>query len=161
MKVYPTPADGLEDAIRLSGAMTRKMAIAGLPFGGGKGVLAVPEIPTGEPRRELLLRYGELIESLGGTYRTSSDMNTGEGDMDVIAERTGYVFGRSVARSAPAAGAIRRFRRRSASFTGSAPALRRCSDPMSWASESFSSRASVASARIWQSTSSRPAAQRS
>ena len=96
MKVYATPADGLEDAMRLSGAMTRKLAVAGLPFGGGKGVLAVPEIPTGQPRRELLLRYGDLVESLGGTYRTSSDMNTGEADMDVISERTGYVFGRSV-----------------------------------------------------------------
>src|SRR6185312_967862 len=96
MKVYATPADGLADAMRLSGAMTRKLAVAGLPFGGGKGVIAVPEIPSGDSRRELFERYGDLIESLGGTYRTSSDMNTGEADMDVIWERTRYVFGRSV-----------------------------------------------------------------
>jgi leucine dehydrogenase len=96
MKVYETPADGLADAMRLSGAMTAKLALAGLPLGGGKAVLAVPEIPTGESRRQLLLRYAELVESLGGTYRTSSDVNTGEADMDVIAERTRYVFGRSV-----------------------------------------------------------------
>jgi leucine dehydrogenase len=69
MKVYETPADGLADAMRLSGAMTRKLAVAGMPFGGGKGVLAVPELPTGDRRRELFLRYGELVESLGGTYR--------------------------------------------------------------------------------------------
>jgi leucine dehydrogenase len=97
LRPYDTPAAGLADAMRLSGAMTRKLAIAGLPFGGGKGVIAVPEIPTGERRRELFLRYGELVASLGGTYRTSSDMNTGEPDMDVIGERTPYVFGRSVA----------------------------------------------------------------
>lgn len=97
MKVYPTPADGLEDAMRLSGAMSRKLAVAGLPFGGGKAVIAIPEIPTGQPRRELLLRYGELVASLGGTYCTSSDMNTDEADLDVIWERTKYVFGRSVA----------------------------------------------------------------
>ncbi len=97
MKVYRSPVDGLEDAMRLSAAMSRKLAVAGLPFGGGKAVLAVPEIPSGKPRRELLLRYGELVASLGGTYRTSSDMNTGEADMDVIWERTKYVFGRSVA----------------------------------------------------------------
>jgi len=96
MKTYGTPADGLEDAMRLSGAMTRKLAVAGLPFGGGKAVIAVPELPTGERRRELFLRYGELVESLGGIYRTSSDMNTGEADMDVIGERTSYVFGRSI-----------------------------------------------------------------
>jgi leucine dehydrogenase len=97
LRVYDTPAAGLADAMRLSGAMTRKLAIAGLPFGGGKGVIAVPKIPSGERRRGLFLRYGELVGSLGGTYRTSSDMNTGEADMDVIGERTPYVLGRSAA----------------------------------------------------------------
>ncbi len=96
MKVYGTPAEALQDAMRLSAAMTRKLAVAGLPFGGGKAVIAVREIPSGEERRALFLRYGDLIASLGGTYRTSSDMNTGEADMDAIGERTGYVFGRSV-----------------------------------------------------------------
>jgi len=95
MNVYPTPADALEDAMRLSAAMTRKLAVAGLPFGGGKAVIAVPEIPSGERRRALFQRYGDLVASLGGTYRTSSDMNTDEADMDVIWERTKYVFGRS------------------------------------------------------------------
>jgi leucine dehydrogenase len=97
MKVYGAPAEGLEDAMRLSAAMSRKTAVAGLPFGGGKAVIVVPEIPSGQRRRELFLRYGDLVASLGGTYRTSSDMNTGESDMDVIWERTKYVFGRSVA----------------------------------------------------------------
>jgi leucine dehydrogenase len=96
MKVYATPAEALEDAMRLSAAMTRKLAVAGLPFGGGKAVIAVPEIPSGGRRRALFLRYGDLVDSLGGTFRTSSDINTGEADMDVIGERTEYVFGRSV-----------------------------------------------------------------
>lgn len=98
MKVYEEPAEGLRDAMRLSGAMTAKLAVAGLPLGGGKAVLAVPEIPTGEARRDLLLRYAELVDSLGGTYRTSSDVNTGVEDMDVIAERTTHVFGCSEAK---------------------------------------------------------------
>jgi len=96
MKVYGAPAEGLQDAMRLSAAMTRKLAVAGLPFGGGKAVIAVEEIPSGEQRRALFLRYGDLVASLGGTFRTSSDMNTSEADMDVIGERTEYVFGRSV-----------------------------------------------------------------
>jgi Glu/Leu/Phe/Val dehydrogenase, dimerisation domain len=78
MKIYGTPTEALEDAMRLSAAMTRKLAVAGLPFGGGKAVLAVPEIPRGESRRALFLRYGDLVASLGGTYRTSSDINTNE-----------------------------------------------------------------------------------
>jgi leucine dehydrogenase len=97
MKAYAAPVEGLQDAMRLSAAMTRKLAVAGLPFGGGKAVIAVPEIPNGQERRALFLRYGDLVASLGGVYRTSSDMNTGEADMDVIGERTDYVFGRSVA----------------------------------------------------------------
>jgi leucine dehydrogenase len=96
MKVYEMPAAALQDAMRLSAAMTRKLAVAGLPFGGGKAVIATPEIPSGEQRRALFLRYGDLVDSLGGTFRTSSDMNTGEADMDVIGERAEYVFGRSV-----------------------------------------------------------------
>jgi len=93
MKVYDTPAEGLRDAMRLSAAMAAKLAVAGMPLGGGKAVLAVPEIPFGNERRELFLRYGDLVESLGGLYRTSSDVNTGVADMDVISERTKYVFG--------------------------------------------------------------------
>ena len=97
MKVYATPEDALLDGLRLSAAMTSKDAMAGLPLGGGKGVLAVPEIPAGEDRRRLLLRYGDLVESLHGTYRTACDMNTRSEDMDVVAERSAFVFGRTEA----------------------------------------------------------------
>jgi leucine dehydrogenase len=96
MKVYAEPADALLDASRLSAAMTAKNALADLPLGGGKAVLAVPELPQGPARRELLLRYGELLSSLGGTYRTACDMNTAEVDMDIVAERSPYVFGRTL-----------------------------------------------------------------
>jgi len=97
LKAYVTPDDALEDALRLSAGMTRKLAVLGLPCGGGKAVLAVPEVPTGETRRRLLERYGELIESLGGSYVTGPDVNTGEADMNVIGGRTRHVFCRSVA----------------------------------------------------------------
>src|SRR5215210_457526 len=97
MKVYDTPADGLLDAMRLSAGMTSKLAVADLGLGGGKAVLAVQRIPHGEDRRRLLHRYGDMVASLGGSFITSSDMNTGVEDMDVIAERTEHVFGRSEA----------------------------------------------------------------
>ncbi|MGH2971124.1 MAG: Glu/Leu/Phe/Val dehydrogenase dimerization domain-containing protein [Gaiellaceae bacterium] len=93
MRVYPTPADGLADAMRLSGAMTRKFAAADIPRGGGKAVLAVPELPEGDARRNLLLRYGELVAALGGTYRTAGDMNISPADLDVVAERCPWVYG--------------------------------------------------------------------
>ena len=97
MKTYAEPADGMRDVLRLSSAMTSKMAMASVPLGGGKAVLAVPEIPQGRDRRELLLRYGDLVESLHGTYVTACDMNTGPPDMDVIAERCSSVLGRTEA----------------------------------------------------------------
>jgi len=93
MRVYPTPADGLADAMKLSQAMTVKMAGADLGRGGGKAVLAVPELPAGEARRALLLRYGDLVASLGGTYRTAGDMNITPQDLDVVKERCAYVYG--------------------------------------------------------------------
>jgi leucine dehydrogenase len=93
MRVYRAPADGLADAMRLSAAMTRKMAAADMPRGGGKGVLAVPELPAGEPRRRLLRRYGELVASLGGSYRTAGDMNVSPEDLDVVAETCPWVYG--------------------------------------------------------------------
>lgn len=95
MRVYPTPADAARDVLRLAEGMTLKCAAAGLPTGGGKAVLAVPALPTGEARRQVLLRYGRLIETLQGSYRTGPDMNTGAADMDVLGEVTGHAFGRS------------------------------------------------------------------
>ena len=95
MKVYATPADGLADAMRLSEAMTYKMSIAGAPNGGGKAVLAVPAIPDGPERRELLLAYGDIVESLGGRFKTAPDVNTNDQDMDVISERTSHAYGRT------------------------------------------------------------------
>jgi glutamate dehydrogenase/leucine dehydrogenase len=93
LRVYETPADGLADAMKLSGAMTRKFAAADIPRGGAKAVLAVPELPQGDARRKLLLRYGELVASLGGTYRTAGDMNISPADLDVVAERCPWVYG--------------------------------------------------------------------
>ena len=97
MNSYASPADALGDVLRLSSAMTMKQAAADLPFGGGKAVLAVPEVPArGSPDRpDLLRRYGGLVDALHGTYVTAADMNTGEDDMDVIGEVTEHVLGRS------------------------------------------------------------------
>ncbi|HJR98815.1 MAG TPA: Glu/Leu/Phe/Val dehydrogenase dimerization domain-containing protein [Actinomycetota bacterium] len=98
MKVYRSLDEGLADVLRLSQAMTMKQAAAGLDLGGGKAVLAVPAVPSPGSglRRELMLRYGDLVASLGGTYITAADMNTGEADLDIVGERTDHVLGRSI-----------------------------------------------------------------
>ena len=93
MRVYPTPADGLARRAAAVGGDDQKLAGAGMPRGGGKAVLAVPELPTGEARQRLLRRYGELVASLGGTYRTAGDMNIKPEDLDVVAETCPWVYG--------------------------------------------------------------------
>lgn len=91
---YPRWQDGLEDALRLSAAMTAKFAAAGLDNGGGKTVVALPEGTDLTParRREVLLDVADAVESLGGLYATAPDVGTSPDDMAVIAERTRHVF---------------------------------------------------------------------
>ncbi len=80
------------DALRLSRAMTYKNALAGLPHGGGKGVILAD--PTTKPR-ELLHAYGRLVSGLGGTYVTAGDVGMAVTDMDVIGEVCRWTTGRS------------------------------------------------------------------
>jgi leucine dehydrogenase len=95
LNIYSSPREGLRDALRLSKGMTLKWAAIDFPFGGGKAVLAVPRPLEAEARQGLLTRFGELVESLGGSYGTGVDLGTSPGDMDVVAARTQRVFGRT------------------------------------------------------------------
>jgi leucine dehydrogenase len=101
MKVYGSPAEALRDGTRLAAGMTAKFAVSGLPFGGGKAVLAVPRLPEGGERRELLRRYADLICTLGGNYLTGCDMNTTPADLDAIRETCPYTFGHSAGSGEP------------------------------------------------------------
>jgi len=96
MRVYPTPADGLKDAMRLAQGMTYKWAAIDFPFGGGKSVLAVPRRLEGEEREGLLVRFGQMIEGLGGAYYGGVDLGTTPEDMNIIGRATSRVFGRTL-----------------------------------------------------------------
>ncbi|MBQ0084477.1 MAG: Glu/Leu/Phe/Val dehydrogenase, partial [Clostridiales bacterium] len=89
---YPNFDDALFDVLRLSRGMSFKNAAAGLPVGGGKGVIiADPSQRT----PELMEAYGEAVESLKGRYYTAEDVNTDTRDMDYIMRKTEYVVGRA------------------------------------------------------------------
>lgn len=94
MTQYESFDAALLDGMRLSEAMSLKLASVRFPHGGGKAVIALPtaEIPQGEIRRRLLHEYGAFVKSLGGLYSCAPDMNTSAVDMDVIAEVCPYVF---------------------------------------------------------------------
>jgi leucine dehydrogenase len=93
MKSYASLGEALEDGQRLAAGMTAKWAALGMAYGGGKAVLAVPAPLEGEAREGLLRRYGRLITSLGGRFRTGEDMGTRPEDMCILAEETEFVHG--------------------------------------------------------------------
>ncbi|NIM01197.1 MAG: hypothetical protein GTN89_10215 [Acidobacteria bacterium] len=93
LKHYAELADGLRDAMRLARGMTYKWATLKFKQGGGKAVLAVPGALDDMARRELLLDYGRLIESLRGAFSTGRDLGTTDDDMRVLSEVTSYVHG--------------------------------------------------------------------
>jgi leucine dehydrogenase len=101
MWTYADSRDAVRDVLRLSRAMTFKAAVAGLPLGGGKGVIKLsPDdaVLTPERREAVLLDFGDTVEALGGAYLTAEDVGTSEPDMETIAERTRHVTGLAEAR---------------------------------------------------------------
>ena len=97
LKAYATAGDALEDGLRLAAGMTRKLAVLGLPCGGGKAVLAVPATPG---RRRAAARCSSATATWSSRSAAATSpartSNTGEADMDVIGARTSHVFCRSV-----------------------------------------------------------------
>jgi glutamate dehydrogenase/leucine dehydrogenase len=101
---YDTVEDYLRDGLRLARGMTHKNALAGLWWGGGKGVM-VDERGDGEGegaseragsaaadrlRRRIYEEYGELITSLRGCYVTAEDVGTSVDDMAAVFSRTRF-----------------------------------------------------------------------
>ncbi|GAA1943033.1 Glu/Leu/Phe/Val dehydrogenase family protein [Microbacterium aquimaris] len=92
---YAQWSDALGDVLRLSSAMTLKNAAAGLDAGGGKAVIALAgdEDLDASRRRDAFLDLGDVVESLGGRYRTAEDVGSTTEDMLVVSERTAHVVG--------------------------------------------------------------------
>ncbi len=92
---YANSHEAITDALRLSRGMSFKNAMAGLPMGGGKGVVLANADRTKTP--ELLKAFGRAIDSLGGRYVTAEDVGMADSDMVTIATETKYVTGLPVA----------------------------------------------------------------
>ncbi|MBB4665122.1 Glu/Leu/Phe/Val dehydrogenase [Conexibacter arvalis] len=88
-------AEGLDDALRLSRAMTLKAAAAGLDLGGGKAVIVDDGDCDGAVRTARLTAFAREVERLGGAYITAEDVGTTTDDMDLIGEHTTHVVGRT------------------------------------------------------------------
>jgi valine dehydrogenase (NAD+) len=92
---YRSDADALRDALNLARGMSYKAAMAGLDLGGGKAVILGDPLTDKTPA--LLHAYGRFVQSLNGRYYTACDVGTYSEDMDVIAEESRFVTGRTVA----------------------------------------------------------------
>ena len=95
---YADGADAITDALRLSRGMSFKNAMAGLPMGGGKGVVLADPGRTKTPA--LLAAFGRAIDSLGGRYVTAEDVGMSDADMVAISAETRHVAGLPVRQGA-------------------------------------------------------------
>ncbi len=86
---YATSSLALRDALRLSRAMSFKLALMGLPAGGAKAVILAAE---GEPKTEASLRaLGRAVHRLGGRFIAGEDVGTTPADMAIVRTVTPFV----------------------------------------------------------------------
>lgn len=87
---YDSDAAALRDALRLSRAMSYKLALAEVPSGGAKAVV------MGDPAKDktpaLLRALGRAVHHLGGRYILGEDVGTTSEDMRVVGEETPFVM---------------------------------------------------------------------
>jgi leucine dehydrogenase len=92
-QVYADDSLALDDALRLSRAMSYKSALAGLPCGGGKSVI------IGDPdhlkTKPLLHAYGRFINRIGSTFATGEDVGMSVADIETVREVCPFVGGTS------------------------------------------------------------------
>jgi leucine dehydrogenase len=88
---YSSNEEALRDALRLSRTMTYKCALAGIPYGGGKGVIMAEKR---YPKTPALLRaYARRVNLLGGNFYTGEDVGMSLHDVKTMARETKYVIG--------------------------------------------------------------------
>ncbi len=99
---YADSQAAITDALRLSRGMSYKNAMAGLPLGGGKGVVLAGADRKKNP--DMLAAFGRAIESLGGRYVTAEDVGMSDADMVAISAETRHVSGLPVTNGGAAGG---------------------------------------------------------
>ena len=87
---YASYDDALFDVLRLSRGMSHKNAVAGLPHGGGKGVIIADPSQKTEAMFEA---FAEAVNNLGGDYITAEDVNTTCDDAMIMLRKTKHICG--------------------------------------------------------------------
>lgn len=89
---YGDEHEALHDVLRLSEGMTHKAACAGLPMGGAKSVVLLPE--RGAPSTEAEARaMGRFVDTFAGKYIAAEDVGVNEQYIDWMNLETEHVQG--------------------------------------------------------------------
>ncbi len=89
---YTTEADAIYDVLRLSEGMTYKAACAGLPMGGAKSVILLPQ--RGHEATEAEARaMGRFVNNFTGQYIAAEDVGVNTQFVDWMALETKHVMG--------------------------------------------------------------------
>ena len=89
---YNSEDEAIKDALRLSKAMTYKCALAGVPYGGGKGVI-INNSNKGKTNK-LLKGYANALNNLEGKFTTGEDLGLTQEDIMVLSGHSKYIHGR-------------------------------------------------------------------
>ncbi len=88
---YVSEQEAIADVLRLSRAMTYKLAVSGIRIGSAKSVI------IGDPRKDkseaLFRAFGRVVESFGGRYFCAEDVGIYAEDLAIIAKETDHVVG--------------------------------------------------------------------
>jgi leucine dehydrogenase len=85
---YQSQTEALRDALKLSRAMTYKCALAGVPFGGGKGVIMARGAAKS---KSLLEEYARKVNLFKGSFTTGEDVGIAENDIKIMARISPYI----------------------------------------------------------------------
>lgn len=88
---YSSEADALRDALRLSKMMSYKSALAGLRYGGAKGVIMAP--PNNFDKNKILSAYTDVVNELKGQFITGTDVGLMLSDIQLMKNKCPYLVG--------------------------------------------------------------------
>ncbi len=89
---YKNDQDALRDALQLSRGMSYKSALAGLPYGGAKAIIMLPESAE-ISKKDLLKEYIKTVNYLGGKFITGADVGINMDDLALMKQNSPYIVG--------------------------------------------------------------------
>ncbi|OGI70878.1 hypothetical protein A3C60_01785 [Candidatus Nomurabacteria bacterium RIFCSPHIGHO2_02_FULL_37_45] len=87
---YDSETEAMRDALRLSKLMSYKSALAGLKYGGAKGVIMRDDK---FPKDQVLKSYAKRLNELSGRFITGTDVGLDLNDLKKMKEESKYLVG--------------------------------------------------------------------